>query len=295
MQRSLRQTQHLCVCDNHSVMAAICQTTLSCSLARSFTRHRVMVMTRMSRFLPAVATATVTVLALIVLVVPPIAATGTGSQVGARSSPLVERFAMVASGPVLEAPSRAGRFIAAIGAGAAALGYEHRPLELWAWPLKIADDFDVAFSLENYPAPLEGRDLLARVSVRPESTTLIYTHAAFTVRQILFVPPDESAIVALFDVKSVLPVQVIVRFRPRLRLMWPATSMTPFVAWNAAMHVYDIGEESGKLAAVIAAPGARDLGVLPYQEEPRDVPVTFAFDPARYDASRDLPAVVVTA
>ena len=256
---------------------------------------RVTVITRMFRLLRTASTATATLLALSVLVVLPRAATGSGSQVATRSSPLVERFAMAASGPVLDAPSRAGRFVASIGARAAALGYEHRPFELWAWPVKIVDDFDVAFSLENYPVPLEGRDLLARVSVRPESTTLIYAHAAFTVRQILFVPPDDSAIVILFDVKSVLPVQVIVRFRPRLRLMWPATSMTPFVAWDAATQVYDIGEESGKLAAVIAAPGARDLGVLPYQEEPKSVPVAFAFDPARYDASRHLPAIVVTA
>jgi len=252
-------------------------------------------MTLMFRPLSAGATAAALLLALIALVLVPIAAPGVGSQVASPSSPLVERFVMGASGPALDAPSRPGRFVASIGAGAAALGYEHRPLELWAWPVKIADDFDVAFLLENYPAPLEGRDLLARVSVRPESTTLIYAHAAFTVRQILFVPPDDSAIVMLFDVKSVLPVQVIVRFRPRLRLMWPATSMTPFVAWDAATQVYDIGEESGKLAAVIAAPGARDLGLLPYQEEPRDVPVAFAFDPARYDASRHLPAIVVTA
>ena len=51
----------------------------------------------------------------------------------------VERFEMSASGPVLDAPSRAGRFIASIGARAAALGYEHRPFELWAWPLKIPE------------------------------------------------------------------------------------------------------------------------------------------------------------
>src|SRR5262249_38781527 len=219
---------------------------------------------------------------------------GARNQVATPSSRLVERFAMGASGPVLEAPSLAGRFIASIGARAAALGYEHRGFELWAWPLKIADDLDVAFSLEGYPASFEGRDLLARVSVRPESTTLIYAHAAFTVRQILFVPPGESAIVMLFDVKSVLPLQVVVRFRPRLRLMWPAASMTAFASWDAAAEAYDIGDESGRLAAVIAAPGARNLGVLPYQEEPRDVPVAFAFDPARYDASRDLQAVVVT-
>jgi glycogen debranching enzyme len=217
-------------------------------------------------------------------------AAGTQAQTSAAA---VERFVLRESGPVLEAPSKAGRFIASIGARAAALGYEHRAFELWAWPLKIADDLDVAFALDGYPQPFEGRDVLARVSVRPESTTLVYTHAAFTVRQTFFVPPDEPAIVMLFDVKSVLPLQVTVRFRPRLRLMWPGTSMTPNVSWDAATQAYDITEESGKLAAIIAAPGARDLGVMPYQEEPRDVPVSFTFDPTRYDAARQLPAVII--
>jgi glycogen debranching enzyme len=254
-------------------------------------------MTRMPRDLRPVATAAATSLALLVLFVPPqrTAAISARSQVAPPSSHPVERFALRASGPVLDAPSLAGRFIASIGARAAALGYEHRAFELWAWPLKVADDLDVSFALEGYPPSFEGRDLLARVSVRPESTTLIYAHAAFTVRQILFVPPDESAIVMLFDVKSVLPLQLVVRFRPRLRLMWPGTSMTPFTSWDAATQTYDVGEESGKFAAVIAAPGARDLAMPPSGEEPRDVPLAFAFDPARYDAARHLPAVVVTA
>lgn len=216
------------------------------------------------------------------------------AQTPAAAPRLIERFQMPASGPVLERPSRAGTFIASIGARAAALGAEHRPFELWVWPLKIVDDLDVGFSLEGYPLSLDGRDVLTSVSVRPESTTLVYTHAAFTVRQIFFVPPGESAIVMLFDVKSVLPLQLTVRFRPRLRLMWPGTSMTPFVSWDATTQAYDIGEESGRLAAVIAAPGARDQGVQPYQEEPRDVPVAFTFDPARYDRARQLPVVVIT-
>ncbi len=211
----------------------------------------------------------------------------------AASGRVVDRFAMAASGPVLEAPARAGRFIASIGARAAALGYEHRPFEVWAWPLKVVDDLDVSFSIEGYPLPFDGRDVLTSVSVRPESTTLVYTHSVFTVRQVVFVPPEESAVVMLFDVKSVLPLQVVVHFRPRLRLMWPGTSMTPNVSWDAAAQAYDIGEESQKLAAVIAAPGARDLGVMPYQEEPRDVPVSFAFDAKAYEASRQLPAVVI--
>jgi glycogen debranching enzyme len=224
-----------------------------------------------------------------------VGAIGAGTQVTVPSPRLVERFEIRASGPVLQRPSRAGTFIAAIGARAAALGYEHRPFELWVWPMKIVDDLDVAFSVDGYPLPFEGRDLLASVSVRPESTTLLYAHAAFTVRQMLFVPPGEPAVVMLFDVRSVLPLRLMVRFRPRLRLMWPATSMTPFVSWNTTAQAYDIGEESGRFAAVVAAPGAHDLGVMPYQEEPRDVPVSFAFEPDRYEASKHLLAVVVTA
>jgi len=266
-------------------------------------------MTRVHRYLRSVVAPVVATVAVFALL-NGISTIGARAQLAVAGPRLVERFGMRASGLVLERPSRAGRFIASIGGRAAALGYEHRPFELWAWPLKIADDVDVAFSLEGYPVPFEGRDLLTSVSVRPESTTLVYAHAAFTVRQILFIPPGESAIVMLFDVKSVLPLQLVVHFRPRLRLMWPGTSMTPYVSWDAAAQAYDIGEESGKLAAVIAAPGARDLGVLPYQEEPRDVPVSFAFDAAGaagaagaaaasgaagYDASRQVPAVVVAA
>jgi len=213
-------------------------------------------------------------------------------QVAATPQP-IERFALSASGPLLERPSRAGTFIASIGPRAAALGYEHRSFELWAWPLKIVDDLDVSFAIDGYPLPLEGRDVLTSVSVRPESTTLVYSHAAFTVRQTFFVPPGEPAVVMLFDVHGVLPLQITVRFRPRLRLMWPGTSMTPNVSWDAAAQAYEISEESGRFAAVVAAPGARDLGVQPYQEEPRDAPIAFVFDAARYTPARQLPLVVI--
>src|SRR5215471_8342115 len=102
----------------------------------------------MSRYLRLVVSAAAASLVLCVLTERS-SAIGARTQVALPSSHLVERFAMPASGPVLDAPSLAGRFVASIGARAAALGHEHRPFELWVWPLKIADEVDVAFSLEG--------------------------------------------------------------------------------------------------------------------------------------------------
>src|SRR6185295_6817756 len=131
------------------------------------------------------------------------------------------------------------------------------------------------------------------ISVRPESTTFTYSHAGFTVRQTIFAPMDEPGLVMLLDVQSVLPLTVIGSFRPRLKLMWPAGLMTNNVGWDEKEQVYSLTEESKRFAAVIGTPGARDVSLMPYQEEPRDVPVRFVVDVGP-DAARThlLPIVI---
>jgi GH15 family glucan-1,4-alpha-glucosidase len=98
------------------------------------------------------------------------------------------------------------------------------------------------------------------------------------VRQTVFAPIDEPGIVMLLDVDSVLPLTVFASFRPRLRLMWPAGLMTGDVGWDEKAQAYSIVEESKRFAAVIGSPGARDLALMPYQEEPRDVPLRFSVE-----------------
>ena len=100
-------------------------------------------------------------------------------------------------------------------------------------------------------------------------------HAGFTVRQTILAPVDEPGILMLVDVDSVLPLTVIGSFRPRLKLMWPAGLMTASVGWDDKEHVYSLTEESKRFAAVIGSPLARDVSVMPYQEEPKDVPIRF--------------------
>src|SRR5262249_33466495 len=48
--------------------------------------------------------------------------------------------------------------------------------------------------------------------------------------------------------------------------------------WDEDAHVYSITEESKRFAAVLGSPDARDVSVMPYQEEPKDVPIRFVIE-----------------
>ena len=198
-----------------------------------------------------------------------------GAQSRAGSIP---KFELRPGTLTLARPTRPGSFFDVAGRRSAVFGYENRSFEAWAYPLKILDDFSLSFRLDGYPLELPGRDIEAGIEVRPEATIFTYAHAAFTVRQIIFAPIDEPGIVMLLDVRSTLPLSIIGSFRPSLRLMWPAGSMTANAGWDENAHVYELSEESRRFAGVIGSPAARDLSVMPYQEEPRDVPLRFVID-----------------
>jgi glycogen debranching enzyme len=193
-------------------------------------------------------------------------------------APGIPRFDLTRSGLELERPTRYGAFFDVVGRRSAVFGYENRPFEAWVYPMKLLDDFKLSFQLEGYPLELEGADTAAAVTVRPEATTFTHSHAGFTVRETVFAPVDEPGIVILLDVQSALPLTVIGSFRPRLRLMWPAGLMTGDLGWDEKERVYSITEETKRFAAVIGSPAARDLSVMPYQEEPKDVPIRFSVE-----------------
>ena len=54
--------------------------------------------------------------------------------------------------------------------------------------------------------------------------------------------------------------------------------MTPNVEWDEKTHAYVLSEESRRFVGVLGSPGARDLSVMPYQEEPKDVPIRFEIE-----------------
>ena len=182
------------------------------------------------------------------------------------------RFPVRSGGLELQRPTHPGAFFDVVGRRAALFGYENRTAEAWVYPLEVLDELSFSFRLEGYPLEIDGRDVMASIEVRPEATTLVYAHAAFTIRQTMFAPLDEPGLIILLDVDSRLPIAVTASFRPRLRLMWPATSMTANLGWDDTARVYYLTEETGRQAAVVGCPLGRDVSVMPYQEQPRDVP-----------------------
>ncbi|HWQ35710.1 MAG TPA: GH116 family glycosyl hydrolase [Blastocatellia bacterium] len=201
------------------------------------------------------------------------------SELNAQSPPsLPPKFSLPPSGLELERRTQAGSFFDVVGRRAAAFGYENRAMEAWVYPLKLVDDFQLSFKLEGYPLAFEGRDIQARINVRPEATTFTCSHAAFTVRETIFAPVDEPGLVILLDVQTVLPLQIIGSFRPALKLMWPAGLMTGNVDYAKRENAYYLVEESNRYVGVIGSPAAKDISVMPYQEEPRDVPTRFVID-----------------
>jgi glycogen debranching enzyme len=207
----------------------------------------------------------------------------------------VPRFTLHSTGPLLHRKVTTGAFFDVPGRRSAAFGYEDGAVEMWVYPLKVLDEFHLAVSLDGYPRPIPTAELPATIDVRPDSTTFTFSHAAFTLRETLFAPVDEPAVIVLLDIDATLPATIVGRFRPSLRLMWPAGSQTPNVEWDATGDRYILTEDTGGLAAVIGVPGGEDRSVMPYQEEPRDVPLTFAVRITPEQARQQFAPVVVTA
>ena len=209
------------------------------------------------------------------------------------SAAVTPKFTLTQSGLELERRAQAGTFFDVVGRKSAVAGYENRSFEAWVYPLKILDNFKLSFHLQGYPLDILGTETLASINVRPEATILTYTHAAFTIRQIIFTPLEEGGIVMLLDVRSVLPLTITASFRPRLKLMWPAGLMTGTLSWDDKLHAYYIWEETHRFVGIAGSPLARDVSQMPYQEEPRDVPAEFQMDvPLEILKSHFIPIVI---
>ena len=192
------------------------------------------------------------------------------------TAPTIPRFDLPASGPVLERSTHAGSFFDVVGRRSAVFGYENRGFEAWVYPLKVYEDAELHFAIDDYPVPIAGTDIMRRVEVRPEATTLVYTHPAFTVRHVIYAPIDEMGVVQLLDVATSRPLNIEMSLRPDLSLMWPAGLMTGFVGFDYEHGRYFTGEETQTYYGLVGSPAAVDKSVQPYQEEPRDVPARFA-------------------
>jgi glycogen debranching enzyme len=162
----------------------------------------------------------------------------------------------VSSALALDGPARPGAFLGVEGRRAAALGVETGALEVWAWPLKLVRDLTLSFQLPLYAEPIPAAAVTRHVEMTPAGATIVYTHSAFTVRERIFVPTDEPAVVIVLEVEAVRPMEIVVSFHGDLQLAWPGGIGGQYLLWNDTTRAFELTESRREVNAVVGSPYA---------------------------------------
>ena len=195
------------------------------------------------------------------------------------------------TGPVIQAHAEPLKPFTVAGERGVVLGQQDGTFEAWVLPVKLLSHLTIEADIEGYSVPIEVNQQAAEVEVRPDRTTITYSHTAFTVRQIMFSPNAASAgtgPLVLFEFDCLHPTDFTLRFTPELRWMWPERNEgVPNAEWVAgpggAGGFYVLHSDYPDLAGAVTIPGAQPGILAPYQERPQVHPVELKLhiDPAR--------------
>lgn len=170
----------------------------------------------------------------------------------------VEPNSVEAPRPVeLSRPDRPWEFLSSVGQRAGLFGNEAGNFEAWVYPLKILRDFHLRFLVDGRVIPAEA--LARTVTVRPESSTILYSGDNFAVRETWFVPVHEAGAVIIVDVATAVPLDVQVDFVRDFQLEWPAALGGTYAHWDTQLSAFAFGEEQKKFFAFVGSPTASDV------------------------------------
>ena len=91
--------------------------------------------------------------------------------------------------------------------------------------------------------------MLRRVTYDPEAITRTYIGPDFIVRERLFVPLNEQAILLTYTVECRHSIDIVIHFTPVLDLMWPTSLGGQSTQWMAASG-YILSEPSAQILRI---------------------------------------------
>ncbi|MGC2673796.1 MAG: GH116 family glycosyl hydrolase, partial [Candidatus Acidiferrum sp.] len=159
------------------------------------------------------------------------------------------------SGPVLRESPQPLRFFDATGPRSAVFGRQDGQFETWIYPVKLLHNFRLEFQQEGQLEPVRGETLLRQVVTRPESTTLVYVHPNFTIREIIWTPLNQPAVVIYFQVDSSKPLDITAAFVPDFKPMWPASFGGQHSSWLAQEKALALTDATEGPTALVGSPG----------------------------------------
>ena len=203
--------------------------------------------------------------------------------------PPLPRFAAEQPGqPLISTSVMAQKPFTVTGPRGALLGQQDGSFEAWIFPWKILSHMRITADMKDYAVPIDVNEQAATIAVQPGHTTITYSHANFTVREILFAPqqaPDGAGALAFYQIQAVRPMTLTFSFTPEMVRMWPATSddgSSPEWVKTGTSGFYVLHLNLPDHAAAVAMPTATSGILEPYQERPKNYPLQFVlhFDPA---------------
>jgi len=213
------------------------------------------------------------------------------AQAALQPLPTLPVFALHPEGQLsISGEAVPSRPFSVIGPRGAVLGQQDGSFEAWLFPWKILSDMRISAEVKNYAVPIDVNEHASSIDVRPDSTTITFSHANFTVREIILAPrpaPEGAGALVLYQIEAVRPMTLTFSFDPVMKRMWPAPSDDPpspeWVKTGNASGFYILHLNLPDHAAAIAIPTAEPGILQPYQERARVYPLQFVvhFDPVR--------------
>jgi glycogen debranching enzyme len=189
-----------------------------------------------------------------------------------------------------------------VGPRGVLLGQQDGTFEAWIFPWKLLSHMRITAEMKDYAVPIDVNEQAASIDVQPGHTTITFSHANFTIREILFAPqnaPDGAGALAYYQIEAVRPMTLTFSFTPEMLRMWPALSDDrPSPEWvkQGQSGFYILHLNFPDHAAALAMPTAQYGIMAPYQERPKNYPLQFVihFDPAT-DRDKLYPLLMTTA
>jgi glycogen debranching enzyme len=206
----------------------------------------------------------------------------------------VPRFRIAGSPIALTHDVRPQQYLGVIGRRAAWLGQETGAAELWVHPIELVNGFELSFRVPDYVDPVPGRNVARTVTVRPELTTITYTHATFTIAQHILAPLDEPGLLVLLDVSTFRPLEIIVEFQMVFQYAWPAAFGGQYAFWDDGVKGFMLSESLRRRNAVIGSPWAAAASTHPAHALP-DAPNTIVIPVDSARAAREFVPIAVFA
>lgn len=146
------------------------------------------------------------------------------------------------------------RFIAVHGRKALIMGYAASGLELWAYPLQLVSGYELGFRSAGDTTEINGATLLRRITYEPEAITRTYIGPDFIIRERLFVPLNEPAILLTYSVECRHSIDIVIHFTPVLDLMWPASVGGQNTHWDPPASAYILADATHTYSAMVGSP-----------------------------------------